>query len=91
MPFVSFFCPNENIFLILYFLTIFLSFDGENYHSMESSKFSHAHTYGLANYKGKALAVGCDYSFRECSYATELFDMTSSEWSDGPKFPFGYG
>ena len=67
-----------------------ISFDGENYQPIESSKYSHGYTYGLANYKGKALAVGCS-SISDCSFATELFDLNTMKWSDGPDFPFGSG
>ena len=56
---------------------------------MESSKYSHRYTYGLANYKEKALAVGCSARSNDCSYATEIFDMNTLKWSDGPDFPFG--
>ena len=65
-----------------------LRFDGENYQSIESSKYSHQFTTGLANYKGKALAVGCLDSNTDCSFATELFDLNTMKWSDGPDFPF---
>ena len=82
MPFVS------SLFLSLGTF-IFLSFDGENYQSIKSSKFSHRNTYGLANYKGKALAVGCWVHKSDCSFATELFDLNTMKWSDGPDFPFG--
>ena len=64
------------------------SFDGEYYHSIESTKYSHEYTYGLGNYKGKALAVGC-YSTNGCGFKTELLDMNTLKWSDGPDFPFG--
>ena len=67
----------------------FLSFDGENYQSIESAKYSHELTLGLANYKGKALAVGCAKDNSDCSFATELFDLNTMKWSDGPGFPFG--
>ena len=83
MPFVS--C------LFLSLGNFFLSFDGENYQSIESAKYSHKYTFGLANYKGKALAVGCWGGNADCSFATELFDLNTMKWSDGPKFPFGYG
>ena len=56
---------------------------------METSKYSHLNTLGLANYKGKALAVGCDERYADCSFATELFDMNAMKWFDGPNFPFG--
>ena len=67
---------------------ICLSFDGENYHSMEPSKYQHHYTYGLANYKGKALTVGCRLTNADCSFAMELFDFNTLKWSDGPDFPF---
>ena len=37
---------------------ILSSFDGEKYQLTEDSKYSHIWTYGLANYKGKALTTG---------------------------------
>ena len=61
------------------------SFDGEYYHSVEPSKYSHYLTLGLGNYKGKALAVGCQNS-NGCGSKTELFDMNTLKWSDGPDF-----
>ena len=82
MPFVS------SLFSVLWKI-YFLSFDGENYHSIESSKNPHHYTYGLANYKGKAMITGCGFSNNAYSFATELFDMSSLNWSDGPEFPFG--
>ena len=66
---------------------MFLSFDGENYQSMESSKYSHGWTFGLANYKGKAIITGCGESYADCSRKTELFDMDTMVWSNGPDFP----
>ena len=68
-----------------------LSFDGEFYHSVESSKFPHRRTYGLANYRGSGLITGCDSSNAECSFKTEILDMTTLKWSDGPNYPFGSG
>ena len=68
---------------------MFLSFDGVNYQSMESSKYSHLWTYGLANYKGKAIITGCGKDYADCSLKTEIFDINTMEWSDGPDFPFG--
>ena len=56
---------------------------------MESTKYSHGFTIGLANYKGKAIAVGCGTNNADCSFATELFDTNISKWSEGPDFPFG--
>ena len=58
------------------------------YESIDQSKYSHFWTRGLANYKGKALTTGCN-SFEECSFKTELLDMETLAWSDGPDYPFG--
>ena len=68
-----------------------LSFDGENYRLIESSKYSHGWTLGLGNYKGKALTAGCGGGTgnSDCSFKTEVFDMNTMKWSDGPDFPFG--
>ena len=65
-----------------------LSFDGEEYDSIVLSKYSHIWTLGLANYRGKALTSGCN-SFGECKFKTELLDMNTLRWSDGPDYPFG--
>ena len=64
-----------------------LSFDGDFYHSVESSKYSHLYTNGLANYKNKALTTGC-HTPSECYIKTELLDMETLQWSDGPDYPF---
>ena len=83
MPFVSspIFCFSEKKF--------FFSFDGENYHSVELTKYSHRYTYALGNYKGNALTVGCDRNYADCSFATELLNVNNLKWSSGPDFPFG--
>ena len=71
------------------------SFDGENYVRVEDSKYSHYQTLGLGNYRGKAFTTGCHS--RGCTsklccnrnyVATELLDMTTMKWSDGPDYPF---
>ena len=58
---------------------------------MENSTYSHGNTRGLANYKGKALTTGCEAwpLGAECSFKTEIMDMTTLKWTDGPDFPFG--
>ena len=82
MPFVS--------SLFSFLLKIYLlSYDGENYQSIEASKYRHHWTLGLANYKGKAITTGCGDDNTDCSFKTELFDMNTMRWSDGPDFPFG--
>ena len=53
-----------------------LRFDGEVFKSIGLSQYSHIWTRGLANYRGKALTTGCN-SFGECSFKTELLDMTT--------------
>ena len=69
------------------FKSIF-SFDGENYVQVEDSKYSHDRTYGLGNYRGKAFTTGCRYYGCTSKVATELLDMTTMKWSDGPDYPF---
>ena len=68
-------------------LTFILSFDGENYQTLEPTTYSHASTFGLANYKGKAFTTGCCNSTK-CYKKTELLDMTTMKWSHGPDYPF---
>ena len=72
---------------------LFLSFNGESYQSAGSSEYSHKRTYGMANYRGKALTTGC-YSgcyiscYGSCAVKTELMDMNTLTWSAGPDYPF---
>ena len=67
----------------------FFSFDGVYYQSVENSKYSHVFTLGLANYRGNGLTTGCGLNYAECSFETEILDMTTLKWSDGPEYPFG--
>ena len=64
-----------------------LSYDGENFMSAESSKFSHYNTKGLANYLGNVLTTGC-YDSTDCYIKTEIMDVSTQQWSDGPDYPF---
>ena len=57
-------------------VNVLFSFDGDAFVSIGSSKYSHIWTRGLANYKGQALTTGCN-SFDECSFKTELLNMTT--------------
>ena len=61
---------------------------------MNDSKYAHDFTFGLANYKGKPLTTGCAgprmrNKDTECNFKTEIMDMTTLTWSDGPNYPFG--
>ena len=51
--------------------------------TIEDSKYSHRLTLGLGNYRSKAFITGDHYS----KVATELLDMTTMEWSEGPYYP----
>ena len=64
------------------------SFDGENYVEVEVSKYSHDRTFGLGNYRGKAFTTGCNWEGCTSKVATEILDMTTMKWSDGPNYPF---
>ena len=66
---------------------IFFSFDGDVYHSAGTSSFSHYASDAMPNYKGNALITGCA-SPSNCNVKTELMDMDTLEWSDGPDYPF---
>ena len=61
-------------------------YDGEFTQQAGSSKYSHRRTVGMGNYMGKALTTGCFGS--NCAVKTELMDMTTLTWSDGPDYPF---
>ena len=63
------------------------SFDGNSYRIAGLSNFSHQYTEAMANYMGKALTTGCANQ-RACYVKTELMDMNTLEWSDGPDYPF---
>ena len=65
------------------------SFDGENYHSVENSKFYHKYNQ-IADYRGEALVTGCSsYNGEfECSIKTEIMDMATMKWSDAADYPF---
>ena len=63
-------------------------FDGEFFQTAGSSNFDHKDTFGMGIYKKKALTTGC-YGSSKCSVKTELMNMETLEWSDGPDFPFG--
>ena len=65
---------------------LFLSFNGESYQSARLSEYSHKGTYGMANYRGKALTTGCFKGY--CAVKTELMDMNTLSWSAGPDYPF---
>ena len=67
----------------------YFSFDGQHYNKTEISKYSHRGTYGLANYQGNALSTGCNVNNAQCSLKTEIMDMTTLKWSDGPNYPLG--
>ena len=68
---------NNNLYLF--------RFDGNNFDTAGSSKFSHQYTLGMAYYNGKALTTGCRDS-STCYVKTEIMDMSTLEWSNGPDY-----
>ena len=66
-------------------LNLFLSFDGQSYQSAGSSEYSHQKTFGMANFRGKALTTGCLGD--TCALKTELMDMETLTWSAGQDYP----
>ena len=39
-------------------------------------------------YKGKPFTTGCYQSDDDCSFKTEILDLYTRRWSDGPDYPF---
>ena len=65
------------------------SFNGELIRSAGSSRYSHQYTSGMGNYAGKALTTGCSVSgSSDCVVKTELMDLKTLQWTDGPDYPF---
>ena len=56
------------------------------YNSAMESKYTHEHTLGLGNYRGKAFVTGC--SGKSCYKKTEILDRSTMKWSDGADYPF---
>ena len=63
-----------------------IRFDGQYFGTAGSSKFSHRYTFGMMNYMNEAVTSGCDNS--SCGAKTEIMNMETLEWSNGPDFPF---
>ena len=61
-------------------------FDGEYFQTAGTSEFSHRYTLGMANYNNYALTTGCSGS-SSCFVKTELMNMETLEWSNGPDYP----
>ena len=63
-------------------------FDGVNYKLLDESKFGHR-IAKLGNYRGAAFITGCFNEFvDECGFKTEIMDMSTFQWNDGPDYPF---
>ena len=76
--------------MLRYIFLFISSFDGENYGRVENSKYSHDVTLGLGNYCDKAFTTGCWSRGCTSKVETELLDMTTMQWSDGPDYPFAH-
>lgn len=66
----------------------FLRFDGGIFESAGSSQYSHVYTLSIANYQGKPLTTGCYEKNGGCAVKTELMDLNTLTWSNGPDYPF---
>ena len=69
------------------------SFDGENFENVNNSKYPHGYTMGLGNYRGKVFTTGCaglnvPGGCNDKKVATEMLDLTTNKWTDGPDYPF---
>ena len=62
-----------------------LSFDGENYETVASTRYSHVQTFGMAKYQGRPLTTG---AYHERSVKTEIMNLSTGGWEAGPDYPF---
>ena len=74
---------NNNGFEMIYFL----SFDGDKFETVASSKCDHGNTYGLANYRGSPMTTGSG-SNSDCYVKTEIYNFASNQWNDAPDYPY---
>jgi len=61
------------------------AFDGDNYVNVASTRYSHVQTLGLGKYQGQPLTTG---SYQERSVKTEIMNLGTGQWEDGPDYPF---
>ena len=64
----------------------FLSFDGDNFETVASSKCDHDYV-ALANYRGSPMTTGSAYN-SDCDVKTEIYNFENNEWNDAPDYPF---
>ena len=64
-----------------------LSFDGENFETVMSSKCDHEFTFGLVNYRGSPLTTGSEFN-SDCFLKTEVYNFETSRWNDAPDYPY---
>ena len=64
------------------------SYDGENFVSVASTRCDHGLTFGLANYRGKALTTGSGNRYSDCYVRTEVYNLETNQWNDAPDYPF---
>ena len=69
-------------------MTYFLSFDGDNFETIASSKCHHRYTLGLANYRGSPMVTGSLYG-SDCYVKTEIYDFENNRWNNAPDFYYG--
>ena len=62
----------------------FLSFDGDNFETVASSKCDHKN--GLANYRGSPMTTG--HWSSDCGNKTEIYNVESNQWNDAPDYPY---
>ena len=64
----------------------FLSFDGDKFETVGSSKCDHDYTYGMANYRESPMTTG-SYFNSHCYVKTEIYNFESKQWNDAPDYP----
>ena len=74
---------NDDCFEMIHFL----SFDGDNFETVASSKCYHDNTMGLANYRGSPMTTGSRYN-SDGSVNTEIYNFANNQWKDAPEYPY---
>ena len=64
----------------------FLSFDGDKFETVASSKCGHDLTE-LANYRGSPMTTGSGFII-DCYIKTEVYNFEADRWNDATEYPY---
>ena len=75
--------------LIILYITSY-RYDGVNFQTEPSSKYSHANVLSLAIYEGSPFVTG-DFTSERFGLKTEVLDRESGKWAELSDYPFSNG